>query len=615
MKVKALSHWLESLNIANAPWIQSDWESVLHLLSRLMYRILNEKIDQKQVEGSKKADKLSLTFQEAMQLGETSLGIPQFVVVCDTKQTIAESQLAIFTVLCAIKFNMMGSDSKYFRDIVFPFQVEFEMDVDDSSRYCAGCSAQTHFLDRCVLEGKVWHRRCLKCSVCKKQLYRGTFCGGSDASRFECVDHLVNQILHGDSMYRLEERALSPKFEKATPPPRPPPPKFTRDGTEDDDTMTISQKIESAIRENVCSTTPTKSSPEASEKNWEMLNYPTELNPFGSDEEEVEESGFDIDFDEKTKVSSNNPFSDDTDDAESDIEQVENPGDKVRVVSSLDNPSSPRSAMSDCGSSPRPEPKLRTKIAAAPATIPITPGSIDLCSEKEDDFKGNRPKSHPPPPPKPPRISQIHDSPATAFMKSSDSLCFDKKYIPPLPPVIYRAKKDSALPCGKTLNELSSQLRRLSCQLGQIETVGTRLESQILRAITNGKVEWKKSKVVEEYAANVERKCEALRIEAILARKYMDLFITVSHEELERQMKSIDGDDRSAKGPVPHASKAELTELLVQLMHMKNELLNIESVAAPQPQDTSCKSVKKSDSSSILKKGVKQTLKSLKKKL
>lgn len=92
---------------------------------------------------------------------------------------------------------------EYFRDIVFPFQVEFEMDVDDSSRYCAGCSAQTHFLDRCVLEGKVWHRRCLKCSVCKKQLYRGTFCGGNDASRFECVDHLVNQILHADSMVSL----------------------------------------------------------------------------------------------------------------------------------------------------------------------------------------------------------------------------------------------------------------------------------------------------------------------------------------------------------------------------------------------------------------------------
>lgn len=36
---------------------------------------------------------------------------------------------------------------------------------------------------------------------------------------------------------------------------------------------------------------PAKQSPESSEKNWEMLNYPTELNPFGSDEEEPEVRG------------------------------------------------------------------------------------------------------------------------------------------------------------------------------------------------------------------------------------------------------------------------------------------------------------------------------------
>lgn len=46
-----------------------------------------------------------------------------------------------------------------------------------------------------------------------------------------------------------------------------------------------------------------------------------------------------MDFDETTKNSSNNPFTDESENDENDLEEVENPID--RVDSSLDNPVSP----------------------------------------------------------------------------------------------------------------------------------------------------------------------------------------------------------------------------------------------------------------------------------
>lgn len=60
-----------------------------------------------------------------------------------------------------------------------------------------------HSLFRSVLLGKVWHRSCLKCAICGRQLYRGAFhllpvLDGSPVARFECVEHRASAILFGD---------------------------------------------------------------------------------------------------------------------------------------------------------------------------------------------------------------------------------------------------------------------------------------------------------------------------------------------------------------------------------------------------------------------------------
>lgn len=94
------------------------------------------------------------------------------------------------------------------------------------------------------------------------------------------------------------------------------------------------------------------------------------------------------------------------------------------------------------------------------------------------------------PPIKPPRISY-------QFKTLQASL--EKKYIVPLATMIF-GKKVSFLILnknfkffqveninyGSTLTTLNAQLRKVHCEITQIETVGKRLEAQIIRAINNG---------------------------------------------------------------------------------------------------------------------------------
>lgn len=84
------------------------------------------------------------------------------------------------------------------------------MEVDDNSRYCAGCNKQAYFIERSIIDGRVWHRKCLKCSICKKQLYKGAFHG--DFRHYMCVNHFANQIIYGDPMVRINSRIMPYKI-------------------------------------------------------------------------------------------------------------------------------------------------------------------------------------------------------------------------------------------------------------------------------------------------------------------------------------------------------------------------------------------------------------------
>lgn len=43
MKAKELTHWSEEFKLLSSPWIRLDWETVLNILSKLLFQKLAEK--------------------------------------------------------------------------------------------------------------------------------------------------------------------------------------------------------------------------------------------------------------------------------------------------------------------------------------------------------------------------------------------------------------------------------------------------------------------------------------------------------------------------------------------------------------------------------------------
>lgn len=609
MKTKNLANWTEAFKVAETPWLRSDWYAVLNILWKLLHKENSIEEDQ--------YDNDVFTFQEMFHLSEVTFGSPQLVVVCDTKQTIAENQLAIFTALCVFKYSTSTIDPK---SLSVNSTCKFNIDVADSSCFCVSCNNRVSLIERYVINGKIWHRSCMKCRVCRQQVYRGTFLLiGSNL--FECVEHLVFHILFQNPMYQLNQKkkSIDSNTNLKTPPPRPPPPKFCKEATDDkflksdvSDRLIDSSKVANKL-------------PSTNEKNWEVLSYPAELNPFGSDEDDDE---FEVrKFDIRPIKTANNPFFDNSDDEEedeiskekesiieSDIEEVENPVD--RVVSSSSTFSPARNTSTEHSRNPFDDTsEQEDSISQLSVIKPSTSFNSSSINDKNDlntNFN-NKQKSDKdsidsikksPPPPKPPRISDF-DSPAQKNIINdfSDFLSYDnKKYIAPL----FIDFRNDAI-CSSTLDEVLTQLRRLNLRWNQLETTGQRIETQILRNITAGNFEWKKNKIAEEFLNIIEQKCEAFKIESVLVRKYMDFFVSIVHEEIELQMKTHDNSNKK--------KWTELTELLVLIMQIKNDLLTprlVPTVVSKSPD--SYKILKKFTSPSLFKKGVKQTMKSLKKK-
>lgn len=59
------------------------------------------------------------------RLAEVVFGAPQFVVVYDTTQTIAENQLSIFTALCVLKYSAPTLDPSIIFYIFKNFNLSF----------------------------------------------------------------------------------------------------------------------------------------------------------------------------------------------------------------------------------------------------------------------------------------------------------------------------------------------------------------------------------------------------------------------------------------------------------------------------------------------------------
>ncbi|CAK5020846.1 unnamed protein product [Meloidogyne enterolobii] len=658
---KELSQWLEACGLNQTPWASdpADWATLLNLLTRLLHSTLELRINAEEEKKRKEAIKnnenqedeeinereesestsrqeeeedhqkllrspstvypgTQLPFQEALELAEKVLGVPQFTVIADMKKSLAEDQLALFVSFCALRYAVEHVDTKPIHDFQFTFRIYFNMDLDGSKRECNTCGNIVHLIERVTLIGRIWHRACLKCSLCGRQLYRGAFylLHFSDASiRMECVEHGANTILFGDPKHRLAlppplpppitssrlsfigsenmlNKRASSLLSLSSPPPRPPPPrlpsidavkKHTKSNISEEkdlkDSSTSKEEEESieskiALAAAACHDAPIpkprvslqqacnkQQQQKNGEKTWEILEYPSELNPFGSDDDEEDEADEEKEEDnslkeskesqkencdkngketEKRPVSVINPF-DDTDEEE-DLKEDEEMNESL-----------------SCSPLPKIEEVKEQEENLQSPTNPFdksddkTEGEEEKCPPKVKQRQQQQNIHSPPPPPLPPSFtpqnrptSEIISSTSCAFQsnnnqnipqKSPNNLfekpkCF--QYIPPLGPMPYRTcvevkhfsdkieDEKSSSSDHSLLHELDTKLRRLHAQLDHLEITGERLEGQIIRELNKEDCQiWRKSgkRLASEYAKIVEQRCAALAMEAILVRR------------------------------------------------------------------------------------------------
>jgi hypothetical protein len=177
---------------------------------------------------------------------------------------------------------------------------------------CQKCTKPILFIERIIVAERAFHRSCMHCYLCGKRLFLGMFRIVGD--HLECFEHLLNKAISGNELLSFEN-AKNIK----SPPPRPPPPrKSIPTGAEEPKISPAPEKeevedkpIEKPVEEKsaevkkakekpvtpseakkpiLASPTPTKaagnggSDHSESDKNWDIIEYPEQLNPFSDDE-------------------------------------------------------------------------------------------------------------------------------------------------------------------------------------------------------------------------------------------------------------------------------------------------------------------------------------------
>lgn len=159
---------------------------------------------------------------------------------------------------------------------------------------CQKCTKPILFIERIIVAERAFHRSCMHCYLCGKRLFLGMFRIVGD--HLECFEHLLNKSISGNELLSFENaKAIK------SPPPRPPPPrKSVPAGAEEPKTSpVVEEKPAEKVEEKPvtppeikkpASPTPTKtagnggSDHSESGNNWDIIEYPEQLNPFSDDE-------------------------------------------------------------------------------------------------------------------------------------------------------------------------------------------------------------------------------------------------------------------------------------------------------------------------------------------
>nr|XP_057904811.1 MICAL-like protein 1 isoform X2 [Doryrhamphus excisus] len=160
--------------------------------------------------------------QLAFGVAETKLGIPAFLIPKDMVATQVPDYLSVITYLSRYYhyFSRVSNGSSTLRSSLIapsnksscalPSGRDEHRPGRRAHTMCHFCTKPVHLVERHVIQGKIYHRSCFRCKVCRSTLVAGFHTPGEDTCSVICSDHPENDAKsHRDETLELWQGCLS----------------------------------------------------------------------------------------------------------------------------------------------------------------------------------------------------------------------------------------------------------------------------------------------------------------------------------------------------------------------------------------------------------------------
>lgn len=617
--LKSITHWADACGAVPLPWKNGDIKPVMLLFSRIMSDDIAHRIQSEDLVESN----FSVSFDTMSEMAEKVLGIPMIaseVDFCVSKQHL---KLSLLAVMVSIK-NSVDVRPKRIKAIVAP-KVDFI--INDAHEVgirlnCAACGENVLFIERLIIEKKVYHRRCFKCPLCKEILHWGSYRRVQKTNLFECLHHWPQLVLAESK----SKEALKPK---PVPPPKPKnlssvqmniakevnnkdilkmqgcQEKISNDSLQSDDAVSFNEIVcptkdseqESRLSDDILSSHEDKDVTEVIEKSSDPQSEPIPDDPSfapkapprpkrrsvlmsslerkenlkdglpkGSPSLRMDSKrrdGEQVVVEVYKRAGNNNELEHQTKQEADCYPEDLNPFDSEDGEETSDDSDSYDESLNPFGDD--------VEVSPSESVSPdLRRSTVD--SKQTAVRTSVRPKIQPPPPPKPPRPSLEFSTTGVELNTLSRSR---KNYPAPLPPVPTRRKiifndESSLVSDEVTLESLLETIRKMDDDLSTCESKGASTEKELIVMIEHKEDDWIKSEELNSWIYFMEKRCEMLRLQCAYVRILLERQLNEMHSETEYQIRCL---DEKPASEVEGNRLSGLMELLTDIVDRKNNIV------------------------------------------
>ncbi|CAD5217515.1 unnamed protein product [Bursaphelenchus okinawaensis] len=532
---KKAEKWVQALGLPRDPcfWANGDSAPLKELFAKLL-----------SVEALKNTDELNIEdpvpFEKLLAIAQSKLGVHSILVGADLAGNDAKLKVGLFGTVIFLKSALKDFSPEWVSALPTP-DFGIAGGAYSNEPICLKCNKEVLFVERVIVGERVWHRRCMHCHLCGKRLFLGTF--RLENGKLECFEHFLNKELGGNELQSFENTNTA-----KPPPPRPPPPRRSTVSTPspNPDASLNASTTGTPLRANTPQKTPepnrrtslqvtiqspavnkrlsvanTPASDQSNDSNWEVVEYPEQLNPF-ADEDEMSDCL--------------NPFGYTSSEDESEDEHPV-PAPRKSIESAIEeaiNDDSSRKTSKEEQIEPKPEPVKPQE----PVPKPKEPEPVPEVEEvKQEDIKIY------------PNIPVVNTAPLQNNLQN---------FYLPASIVLTRKRIDSF---QYQRPELQHELEKVIKTLDYIERHTAMLERNLIKDLGKEGFKWDKSNFVDDWGRAMQQRHDNFIKGSMLVHEYLQQLTNAALEKIKKLEQSKV--DKSSL-------KKELTEMQERLFKNKN---------------------------------------------